>query len=258
MRAVAPKLYERVSFSRNQGRVLLVSRKIISRYGLKVLGGPFKGLKYVSTSAGSVFAPKLVGSYESELQTVIRDVISNQFRTLVDIGCAEGYYAVGLLVAMPKAHCIAFDMDANARKMCTEMAALNGVADRLNILEKCERQALNSLDLDGAFILCDCEGAEFELLDPVLVPQFQSCDILVEIHECFRPGVAKTLCERFAATHLISLIDVSKRDPLRYPCLSFLGKKDRALAVEEFRPAGMLWAIMRPLSKVSSKPQPEI
>jgi hypothetical protein len=207
-------------------------------------------MKYVSASAGSVFAPKLVGSYEAEIQPVIQYVISSQSTTVVDIGCAEGYYAVGLLAAMPNATCFAFDTDPKARVLCAEMAAANHVANRLHILGKCESHALNALSLDGAFVFCDCEGAEAELLDPVLVPDLRSCDILVEIHECFRPGVTKALCERFAGTHTISLINTSKRDPLRYPCLSFLGSKDRSLAVEEFRPIGMQWAIMRSVARL--------
>ena len=228
-----------------------VAKRIAGRYGFIVLDGPFKGLKYVPASAGSVFAPKLVGSYEAEIQPLIREAISDDFRTVVDIGCAEGYYAVGLIVAMPQANCVAFDLDPEARALCARMAALNGVADRISIHGKCESQALNALNLEKALIICDCEGTEFDLLNPALVPFLRACHILVEVHECFRPGLTTTLCQRFAASHSVSLISVCKRDPSQYPQLSFLGRKDRALAVEESRPPGMLWAMMRPLAKTS-------
>jgi hypothetical protein len=229
-----------------------VAKRIIGRYGLSVLDGPFKGLKYVPASAGSVFAPKLVGSYEAEIQPLIREAISDNCRTVVDIGCAEGYYAVGLMVAMPQATCIAFDVDTEARALCARMAALNGVADRISIHGKCECQALNGLNLEHAFVICDCEGAEFELLNPALVPFLRACHILVEVHECFRPGLTSALREWFAASHSVSLISVSKRDPSHYPHLSFLDRKDRALAVEESRPPGLLWAMMTPLARTTS------
>jgi hypothetical protein len=36
-----------------------------------ILGGPFRGMKYISEAQGSVLIPKLLGIYEKELQPVI-------------------------------------------------------------------------------------------------------------------------------------------------------------------------------------------
>ena len=245
MKTISPKLYQQISYYRNQGRVLRVSQRIIGRYGLRVLNGPFKDMKYVSVAVGSVLAPKLVGSYEAELHSFIQNVMANRYKTIVDIGCAEGYYAVGLLITIPEAFCIAFDMEPKARRLCADLAAANGVENRLSIRGKCDGNSLNTLVLDNAFVLCDCEGAEFELLHPVLVPQLRSCDILVELHEAFCPGGTEDLCARFAATHVISIISASKRDPSRYGCLSFLSGKDQDLALQESRYAGLKWAVMK-------------
>lgn len=61
-----------------------------------ILSGPFKGLMYPRESVGSAWAPKLLGTYESELSPTIERIVSGGYRSVVDIGAAEGYYAVGL------------------------------------------------------------------------------------------------------------------------------------------------------------------
>src|SRR6478672_6897407 len=65
--------------------------------GLVVQHGPFKGMKYPGVnSVGSALIPKLLGSYERELHPLIDSICAGQYDQVVDIGCAEGYYAVGL------------------------------------------------------------------------------------------------------------------------------------------------------------------
>ena len=39
---------------------------------------------------------KLLGFYEKELQKVIKNLIKRDCEIAVDVGCAEGYYTVGL------------------------------------------------------------------------------------------------------------------------------------------------------------------
>jgi len=39
---------------------------------------------------------KLLGFYEQPLQPYIEQVIQTGYPTIINIGCAEGYYAVGL------------------------------------------------------------------------------------------------------------------------------------------------------------------
>lgn len=99
---------------------------------LTVLNGPFKGMKYPSLSAvGSAVFAKLLGSYERELHPTLEIVLERSCSEIIDIGCAEGYYAVGLAMKFENAKVYAFDSDAEARKRCSIMAKLNGVADRV-------------------------------------------------------------------------------------------------------------------------------
>ena len=241
---LAPSLYRKISFYRNEGRLLRIGAKLVDRYGAIVLNGPFKGMRYVSQSRGSVLSPKLVGSYEAELQPFLEKFIARGYDTVIDVGCAEGYYAVGLLLRMGAARCVAFDLDLEAQGLCRKMAEMNGVLERLEIRGSCDTEALGAAIRQRAFILSDCEGAEEELLDPALVPNLRECDLLVELHDFIRPGVSESLKARFAATHQIEIVDQAERDSMSYHQLNFLGDRDRALALQEFRPGRMQWAVM--------------
>ncbi len=239
---LAPGLYRRVSFHRNEGRLRRIAQKIIRRFGPVVVAGPFKGMKLTPTVAEAVYNPMLVGCYEAELETVIETVITRNYDLLVDIGCAQGYYAVGLLLRMPKSRCVAFDMDETARRLCRDMGKINAVCDRLETRGRCEAAELDPILSRRAFILCDCEGAELELLDPASVPALACCDILVELHDFIVPAITQTIVQRFHTTHAVQIIEAVQKEPSRYSQLSFLNPKERAMAVREHRPAGMRWA----------------
>src|SRR5438094_9802013 len=63
---------------------------------LTVLNGPFRGLQYPSAEAiCSAILPKLLGSYEKELHCTIERLCNTDCSVVVDVGCAEGFYAVG-------------------------------------------------------------------------------------------------------------------------------------------------------------------
>ena len=60
-----------------------------------VQDGPFRGMEYKCDSIWGSKYPKLVGSYEFELQPIVRYLFQKKFDTVINIGAAEGYYAVG-------------------------------------------------------------------------------------------------------------------------------------------------------------------
>src|SRR5262245_38241665 len=63
---------------------------------LKVLSGPFAGMPYIDHAFGSALLPKLLGTYEREASAALGKLCESKYDTVVDIGTAEGYYAVGL------------------------------------------------------------------------------------------------------------------------------------------------------------------
>jgi precorrin-6B methylase 2 len=234
------------SFERKSG-LTQITKAFVERHGLKVLSGPFHGMAYLPEATGSVLVPKLLGSYEAELHGVLDQILETQYTLIVDIGCAEGYYAVGLALRISSAQIYAFDLDPRARKLCHAMARSNNVSDRITIAGKCDVEHLNALSMeDRALIICDCEGGEIDLLRPELIPGLASADILVELHDHLNSSVSisQLIFKRFNNSHEINLITTSDRDLKLYQALDFLDPKERYLGVCEFRPSSQQWAFL--------------
>ncbi len=241
----SPRLYSRLQEAWTSYRVDKITRAIVGRHGLVVQQGPFAGMQYVHKAAGSSLLPKLLGCYEAELHETIAEVFSFKYTRIVDIGCAEGYYAVGLAVQLPDVEVFAFDIDAKARELCVEMAVVNCVADRVFVAGECGSQHLDTLIKDRTLVICDCEGCELNLLDPNVVPSLSSCDVLVELHDFIHRTISSTILSRFSSTHNISLIVSQDRNPDAYAELRDLSDWDKRVAVAEFREERMQWAFMK-------------
>jgi hypothetical protein len=203
---------------------------------------------YPSATVGStILVPKLLGSFELELHSVVEDVVQQRFSTIINIGCAEGYYAVGLARELPDARVHAFDLDPSFRHLCAATAELNNVDDRVTIYGAATSDRLQTLAQDEwVVVFCDCEGCERELLDPSGIPSLRAASILVEMHDFVDRAISATLLMRFEKTHVIDVIGSSRRNPREYDELGALPDDDAALAVDEFRPEHMQWAWMRP------------
>src|SRR4051812_22623153 len=80
-----------------------------------VLSGPFEGMHYSDRSVGSAFFPKVLGTYERELHERIRACFQMGVRTVIDVGAAEGYYAVGLAMRIPGVQVVAFETEEAGR-----------------------------------------------------------------------------------------------------------------------------------------------
>jgi hypothetical protein len=220
-----------------------LAQQFITRNGHSVLSGPFAGMIYNRQSVGSTLLPKLIGSYEEELHPTLAHIFDRGYNVIVDVGCAEGYYAVGLARKMPTARVYAFDIDPWGRSLCRKMAILNNVSDRVTVAGRCETDDLQRLLSDRALVVCDCEGFEIHLLQPKIVPALMTTDILVELHDHLQPGVTAELQARFAATHDFQLITGRERLRAEYSCLHFLSAEEQQLALSEFR-VDQTWAFI--------------
>jgi predicted O-methyltransferase YrrM len=214
---------------------------------LTVRHGPFAGLRYPrATSSGSTLFPKLLGSYERELHEVLRLICTTTYTDVVDIGGAEGYYAIGLARAIPSARVWAFDTDARALASCREMAVLNQVAARVTTSGVCTPDTLAAMPL-GRFplIICDCEGYEARLFTDATVHFLLQSDLLIETHDFLDISISRTVCTRFAATHDVAVIrsidDITKAHCYEYAELANYELPTRKLLLAERRPAIMEW-----------------
>ncbi len=224
-------------------RIMVLSSVVTSETKFVVPDGPFAGMRCIDVAAGSSILPRLIGSYEAELHDTIRKLVGRGYGRVVNIGCGEGYYAIGLARLLPAAHVFALDPDPVTRSLCQAMAKLNGVAERVTVMDKCTPTELQALAPPGTLIFCDCEGHELELLDPVAVPSLSRCDILVEMHDFLRADTSTTLVSRFRPTHTTLVIPQASRDHRAYPILESFSEYDRMLALCEHRPGATPWGL---------------
>ena len=226
-------------------RAQVLEQALVERSGDRVLSGPFKGMLYSVRSTEGSRNPRLIGGYEACLAPVIEEILSTGYDTVVDIGSAEGYYAVGLALRMPRSRVIARDIDPKAHATCAELARANGVEARVEIGGPVAPADFAGLIRGRTVIICDIEGAEEDLLDPSAAPDLAQADILVEVHEGMKPGRLSLLSQRFAATHDILQIERRIDDSGLPEWSNMLGDLDRLLLLWEWRSTPTPWLWMR-------------
>jgi hypothetical protein len=249
---VSPRLHRFVQRRWGNGGAPYRILQTLNRQGCAdtVAAGPFAGMRYIQQALCSSLYPKLLGVYEQELHPIINRILKQNYSMIVDVGSAEGYYAVGLARARPDWSVVAFDSDLIARELVAELAALNHCADRIVILGRCDPTSLASVLKPGALIICDCEGYEAELLKPDCVQALRTCDILVELHDVFIPGISKLLLPRFAQSHSLSIVPAVPRAAGSNALLFSLKTADQLVALDEARPGPMTWAWLQALDKL--------
>jgi hypothetical protein len=225
----------------------VLAKKLLAHLGPTVHAGPFKGMRLVPEVTNGLFAPVLLGVYEHELHPYIEAVIANGYKHILNIGCAYGYYAVGLARRMPDAVINAFDIDPGCQGTSTRMAQLNGVETRVKIGGEFKGEDFAAYADKKTFALVDIEGAELELLDPARYPALAKIDMIVELHDIIRPGIGRAIVERFAPTHDIRIVrnQAMLYDFAQLGDNSYNDPFDQLLVTWENRDGPTPWAVMK-------------
>jgi hypothetical protein len=148
---------------------------------------------------------------------------------------------------MPDTQVRAFDLNPKAQVTCRALAEKNGVVDRIQIGALFQPEDFATYAGQKVLVLCDIEGAEKDLLDPIKAPALTGMDLIVESHECLIPGITQTLINRFSATHAITLVeDNGQRQLQKAPAwFNNLAHLDQLLATWEWRSGPTPWLVMQ-------------
>lgn len=145
-------------------RVAIEKKAYLDSRG-EIIGGVFRGMKYLPTSRNSVLMPKLLGTYESEVSELLirRGKTINYF---IDVGCAEGYYVAGLAYRFPKIDCIGVDIEPESRALAATLCDINGLKGNTSIFENIDG---TTKDLAGNVLaLIDVDGDEINMINKVI------------------------------------------------------------------------------------------
>lgn len=233
----------------------------------RVQAGPLAGMTVLRREVwGDNMTAKLLGTYEQELRQPVRRLVrERRYDRVVVVGCAEGYWAVGLALLLPHARVRAFEDDAGAREIAAANARGNGVEERLEIRGHCGRSELReALDEAGepdglvgpggreerggrgrALCLVDVEGEEVELLDPDAVPGLLSADLVVECHDRWDGSIRPRLIERFRPSHEVEIVEREGRAPAKFESLRRHPDLEAYLAILEPRSRSAGWLVLR-------------
>jgi hypothetical protein len=228
-------------------RSVLIQNTLIQHQGTVVMQGPLAGMDFLRESAEGCHISKLLGCYEQPLQPFIAQAIEHAYPIILNIGCAEGYYAVGMARAMPSTQVFAFDLNPKAQEVCAALAQKNAVSDRVRVGALFKPEDFAAYSNQNVLVLCDIEGAEQELLNPQAAPALKGMDLIVESHECLIPGITQALIDRFKDTHQITLIHDNGQRNLQQVPLWFnnLAHLDQLLATWEWRSGATPWLVMQ-------------
>ena len=215
-----------------------------------VYNGPFKGMIYqpgTNTNASSYYA-KLLGSYEKEIHGFIEEVILKKYDCVVNIGCDDGYYAVGMALqtGLPV---IAYDINKNAISNTKKLAVTNNVSSLLNYGEKFTAEEIAGKYAGKRILyIADCEGDEENIFNKMNAPLLSASDIIVEMHLHIHPQIENHLRDLFSATHTITVVDsvpdVTKANTYNYPQLAGLDFETKYFITEE-RDVFMQWMYLK-------------
>jgi hypothetical protein len=243
-KSLPPKFFAGIMAARSRSHQVKYIRQIgmselasqfTSRFGLVVRHGPFQGLRYTPEAVRDrLVICKLLGTYEKELHPIVQSIGLDSYDCIVDVGCAEGYYATGLALRT-NSTVYAFDVSSAELALASQLARENSVADRVRLLGWCDSDHLARIagSHKRPFILSDCEGYETELFTENLMPRLKHADLLIELH-----GRAKhLLLERLRLTHQVHSVSAvpRTRDDVRFTELEIFSPNQRLSAVNEFR-----------------------
>lgn len=228
-----------------------VSSEIYDLLGGVVKYGPFKGLSLAKNNwwGGGDFGSMLLGLYEKEILDFLFSERLAGFESFVDVGAADGYYAIGMLRSGRVKNAVCFELSEEGQRTIASNAESNSVSDRIEIFGAADRlfyQKLSDLDLAKTVVLVDAEGAEFEIFDDDSLAALKQATIVIEIHnwvEDFWDKYTRFLTSA-AALFNVEFIAPAVRDLTQFPELNDFTDDNRYLICSEGRPNVMRFMVL--------------
>tara|TARA_B100000212_G_scaffold70965_1_gene49975 strand:+ start:9241 stop:10074 length:834 start_codon:yes stop_codon:yes gene_type:complete len=219
--------------------------------------GPFKGLRLTHNPWWGQLdlGSQCLGLYEKEILKFIENIEDGQFTNFIDIGAADGYYAVGLLSTGKIQRSICFEKTDKGREAIFTNWKNNGAIGQLVVKAKANFESIATLtehDLERSLILIDIEGGEFELLNNDTIHKFRYSKILLEIHNWvtdFEEKYKNLLIslDEFFCIKIIKRVD---RQVDNYMELRDFTDDNRLLLISERRPCLMRFLELTPKSRL--------
>jgi precorrin-6B methylase 2 len=209
----------------------------VRSYGNTILAGPLQGMHYPALQLGVRPAvPYLIGCVEKELHPFLQTAFARSYDCALNIGCAEGYYAVGI-AWLKKIPVYAFDPEYRERAFCRRLARANGVSNLVDVRPWFSVREMQQFASQRCLVISDCEGYETTLFDAQGVDYARNWDLIIELHGAEAEAKVPELLSK---SHATTLIASEPRRIQDYPMLDGIVKHPGA-AISENRPIPSYW-----------------
>ena len=190
---------------------------------------------------------KILGLYEKEIQDLLVVIQKNKnYPTFIDIGGADGFFAIGSLVNNLFEKCEVFEISKRGRNSIQKNSKKNNVYDSIKIYEKATYNSLSKIEnINNSLILCDIEGGEYELFDEKLINEIYPSDIIIEIHKDNENSLVN-FEKRFINSYSITKITQEPRSLKNFKELENINDNNRALIMSEGRSGIQEWWHLSP------------
>ncbi|MDS0857791.1 FkbM family methyltransferase [Burkholderia pseudomultivorans] len=241
-------------------RLHYLSQLLREQTGSVVQYGILRGFTVGASQWAEVAAGAyLLGTYEIGVCAIL-DAIASPQKVLVDLGAADGIFGIGLVATGRFARSLCFEMDESRRHAIAGRAAELGLAEKVAVYGKADRELPAILDAHGSdpaarVVLCDIEGAEFELFDDALLEKLSAGHVIIEIHDFLLADPERAarafdeLRERAARHFHVYEIRDGLRDMRDIPLLRHWSDWDTWLLCVEARYRMMRWLWLEPKSQ---------
>jgi hypothetical protein len=232
----------------------LLGEKLLKTSDGKILYGPFKGMKLASTSwsardVGSI----ILGEYERLVVDAIMES-PRSYSTFVDIGAADGIYAVGCSLSHKFSSSYCFESSEASQMSIRKNAVANNVETCITILGTARSDFLSTLtrsysvDLSKTLFLIDIEGGEFDLLTEENLKLMRNSIVIVEIHKDVEGFNSKYETLRRHSSNLFHLSELTSRTNLKndFKEINSWPDEDRQIIFSEGRRYQMSWLVLTP------------
>ena len=228
---------------------IILSSKISKIYNNTVQQGPFKGMIINEDQfwGQGDRSSKILGLYEKEIQDLIVSIQKDKnYSTFVDIGGADGFFAIGSLVNNLFEKCEVFEISKRGRNSIQKNSKKNNVYDSIKIHDKASKRSLIKIDnINNSLILCDIEGGEYELFDEKLINGIHPSDIIIEIHKDKENSLVN-FEKRFTKSYSLTKITQEPRSLKNFKELENINDNNRALITSEGRSYVQEWWHLSP------------
>ena len=238
---------------------IMLSKKLQKDLGDKVRHGYFKGMWLpTAMSWGETDrVSMLLGYYEIE---VLKAIYSSpiKYDTFIDLGAADGYYAIGGLISNRFKNAICYEMSLERQLVLKTNANNNNVKNRIEIRGAADATFIDDKVeklLDKAVVLIDIEGAEFDLLTEVILRKLSKSIVIIELHDhLVANGKYKVeeLMSKAYDVFEVKLINTGSREPSQYYELQNFSDNDKWLMCSEGRKGPGSWMHLTPLDNIDN------